>query len=85
MSDEKDFIFLAKYFLQLSGDLSIFTKIGRKSSKCELQFFNVSSDFATNIQKCWSTIWSYVNDGPVEESVPIKTHMKDKEKCKLIR
>ena len=81
--NENDLIYLAKYFLQLSGDLSMVTKIGRKSSKCELQFFNVSAEFAHNIQKCWSTAWSYVGDGPREESVPIKINMKTNEKRKL--
>ena len=83
VKDENDLFFLAKYFIQLSGDLSMVTKIGRKSSKCELQFFNVSANFAKKLEKCWSTAWSYVNDGPVEECVPIKIHMKDDERRKF--
>ena len=83
VQNEEDLIYLANYFLQLSGDLSMVTKIGRKSSKCELQFYNVSANFAHKIQKCWSTAWSYVSDGPVEESVPIKIHMKMNERQKF--
>jgi len=83
VQNEEDLIYLANYFLQLSGDLSMVTKIGRKSSKCELQFYNVSARFAHKIQKCWSTAWSYVSDGPVEESVPIKLHMKANERQKF--
>ena len=81
--DENDLKFLAKYFLQLSGDLSMVTKIGRKSSKCELQFYNVSSNFVLNIDNFRSTAWSYISDGPIEEEVPYKINMKAKERRDL--
>ena len=83
VKNEKDLLFLARYFIQLSGDLSMVTKIGRKSSKCELQFFNVSADFAFKMEKCWSTAWSYVCDSPTREAVPYKIHMKETERRKL--
>ena len=83
VKNEKDLNYLAKYFLQLSGDLSMVTKIGRKSSKCELQFYNVSCNFVLNINKFWSTAWSYVSDSPIQESVPYKISMKASERREL--
>ena len=77
--DEKDLLYLTVYFLQLAGDLSMVTKIGRKGAKCEIQFFNVSAEFAFKIKACWSTAWSFLHDGPIEEKVPIKIHLKQKE------
>ena len=36
IDNEEDLLFLTKYFLQLAGDLSMVTKIGRKGSKSEI-------------------------------------------------
>jgi len=83
VKDENDLNYLARYFLQLSGDLSMVTKIGRKSSKCELQFYNVSSNFVLQIDNFWSTAWSYVSDSPIQESVPYKINMKSSERRAL--
>ena len=81
--NEQDLNYLANYFLQLSGDLSMVTKIGRKSSKCELQFYNVSSNFVINMKTYQSTAWSYISDSPIEEAVPYKINMKAKERRDL--
>jgi len=59
------------------------TKIGRKSSKCELQFYNVSSDFVQGLDNFWSTAWSYVSDSPIQEAVPYKISMKALERRAL--
>ena len=83
VKNEKDLIWLASYFLQLSGNLSMVTKIGRKSSKCELHFFNISAETAVTLKQCWSTAWSFLDDGPIEESVPFKLHLKAVELKKL--
>jgi len=79
VKDEKDLIFLTKYFLQLAGDLSMVTKIGRKGAKSEIHFFNVSAEFAIKIKKQLSTAWSFVHDSPIEENVPVKICLKKKE------
>ena len=79
VSDEKDLLSLVKYFTQLSGDLSMVTKIGRKSAKCEIQFFNISAELTIKMQKVWSTAWSFVDDSPIEEQIPFKIHMKASE------
>jgi len=83
VKDEEDLLFLANYYLQLSGDLSMVTKIGRRSSKCELQFFNISANMALKLKNFWSTAWSFLDDGPIEESVPFKICMKREELQKL--
>jgi len=85
VQDENDLLFLATYYLQLSGDLSMVTKIGRKSSKCELQFYNISAHMALKLKEFLSTAWSYIEDGPVEEAVPFKINMKQEELSKLYK
>jgi len=74
--NEDDLIELVQFYIQLAGDLSMVTKIGRKSSKCDIQFFNVSAEFTMKLQKCWSTAWSFVHDSPIEEQVPFKVQMQ---------
>jgi len=77
--DENDLLLLVNYFTQLSGDLSMVTKIGRKSAKCEVQFFNITADLTLKMEKVWSTAWSFVDDSPIEEQIPFKVHMKPAE------
>jgi len=78
-ANENNLIFLVQYYIQLSGDLSMTTKIGRKSSKCDVQFFNVSAEFAIKLEKCWSTAWSFLHDKPIEEQVPFKVFLQTNE------
>jgi len=54
VTNERDLLLLVKYFTQLSGDISMVTKIGRKSSKCEIQFYNISATLAIKMEKVWS-------------------------------
>jgi len=84
VKNEEDLNFLIKYYLQLAGDLSMVTKIGRKGSKSEIQFFNVSAKFALKIKKCFSTAWSFIHDAPISEEVPIKICLKDTEVKKFM-
>ena len=79
IKNENDLKFLIKYYLQLAGDLSMVTKIGRKGSKSEIQFFNVSAEFALKINKIFSSAWSFVHDAPITEEVPIKICLKQSE------
>jgi len=85
IKDENDLIFLTKYYLQLAGDLSMVTKIGRKGAKSEIQFFNVSAEFALKIEKCFSSAWSFVHDAPLTEEVPIKICLKESERKKFMK
>ena len=79
IKNEKDLLFLVRYFTQLSGDVSMVTKIGRKSAKCEVQFFNISAELAWKMKKVWSTAWSFVDDSPIAEQIPFKIHFKPAE------
>jgi len=82
-SNEDDLIFLVKYYIQLAGNLSMVTKIGRKSSKCDVHFFNISAQFAVNLQKYWSTAWSFIHDAPIQEQVPYKIFLQQEEMAKF--
>jgi len=79
VKNEEDLLELVRYFTQLSGDISMVTKIGRKSSKCEVQFFNISAKLALKMKKVWSTAWSFIDDSPIEEEIPFKIHLKTEE------
>ena len=81
--DENLLIPLVQEYLQLAGDLSMTTKIGRKSSKCEVQFFNISAELTLKLRKCWSTAWSFVHDAPIEEQVPYKVFLQESELIKF--
>jgi len=70
--DEKKLISTTYDYIQQTGDLSIVTKIGRKGSKCETHFFNLSADTALNIRECETTAWNFMKDKPTREKVPIK-------------
>jgi len=82
--NEDDLKFLIKYYLQLAGDLSMVTKVGRKGSKSEIQFFNVSAEFALKIDKIFSSAWSFIHDAPISEEVPIKICLKQSEVQKFM-
>lgn len=77
--NEELLITLVQHYVQLTGDLSMITKIGRKSSKCEIQFFNISAKMALKLEKVWSTAWSFNHDAPVEDQVPFKVYLQEKE------
>jgi len=79
VQNEEDLLALVKYFTQLSGDISMVTKIGRKSAKCEIQFFNISAELAIRMEKIWSTALSFVDDSPIKEQIPFRIHMKTQE------
>ena len=77
--NEELLIPLVQHYIQVAGDLSMITKIGRKSSKCEIQFFNISAKMTVKLEKTWSTAWSFVHDAPVEEQVPFKVYLQEDE------
>jgi len=84
-SNENDLLPLVSAYVQLAGDLSMVTKIGRKSSKCEIQFFNISANLTLNLTQCWSTAWSFVHDSPIEEKVPFKVFLQPDELMKFYK
>jgi len=85
IKNEDDLKFLINYYLQLAGDLSMVTKIGRKGSKSEIQFFNVSAEFALKIDTIISSTWSFIHDAPISEAVPVKICLKQEEIQKFMK
>ena len=79
VENEEDLVKLVFYYLQLAGDLSMVTKIGRKGSKCDIQFFNISADLTIKLRKTISTAWSFKHDAPIEEEVPFRVCLKPAE------
>jgi len=84
-ANENNLVLLVQYYIQLAGDLSMTTKIGRKSSKCDVQFFNISAELAIKLEKCWSTAWSFIHDKPIEEQVPFKIFLQDSELSRFFK
>ena len=84
-ANENNLPFLVQYYIQLAGDLSMTTKIGRKSSKCDVQFFNISAELTVKLKQCWSTAWSFIHDKPIEEQVPFKVFLQDTELNKFYK
>ena len=83
IENEEDLVRLVEYYLQLAGDLSMVTKIGRKGSKCDIQFFNLSAEMTIKLEKCMSIAWSFKHDAPIEEEVPFRVCMKEDQYEKL--
>ena len=80
--DEEDVINTTKFYIQQAGDLSLVTKIGRKGSKSEIHYFNISAHTALKLKKVESIAWSFQTDGPTIEYVPIKICLQDSELLK---
>jgi len=83
--NEKDLITLTKKFIQLTGDLSMVTKIGRKGSKSEIHFYNLSADTAFALKEWETTAWSFTTDTPTKEYIPIKFSLQKCEEDKLLK
>ena len=83
VENEEDLVRLVEYYLQLAGDLSMVTKIGRKGAKCDIQFYNLSANMTIKLKKCMSIAWSFKHDAPIEEEVPFRVCMKKEEYEKL--
>ena len=83
--DEQDLITLTKKFIQLTGDLSMVTKIGRKGSKSEIHFYNLSAETAFALREWETTAWSFTTDTPTKEYIPIKFSLQKCEEDKLLK
>jgi len=70
--NEKESINAIQQFIQQSGDLSIFIKIGQKGSKCDINLFNLSKTTIANLPDFSTIVWSNVKDAPIQESIPLK-------------
>ena len=70
--DEKELILLTQKYINLTGDLSLVTKIGRKGSKSEIHFYNISASAAKKLKEIETVAWSFSADMPTMETVPFK-------------
>jgi len=83
VENEEDLMLLVHHYLQMAGDLSMTTKIGRKGSKCVIQFFNISAHLTLQLAQCTSIAWSFKHDSPIKETVPFLVHLEPAELDKL--
>ena len=81
--NEDDVIRATQFYIQQAGDLSLVTKIGRKGSKSEVHYFNLSAEKAIGIKPIESIAWSFTVDGPQIEHVPYKMCLQDEELKKV--
>ena len=81
--NENDLPILVQYYLQLAGDISMVTKIGRKGAKCDIQFFNISANLTLKLTQCSSIAWSFKADAPVRENVPFRVNLQPEEYIKF--
>ena len=77
--NEEEVISATKKYIQRAGDLSLVTKIGRKESKSEVQYYNLTASTALKLEKIDSFAWSFTSDGPVLEQVPFKVQLQKEE------
>jgi len=82
-TDETNVIKATEFFIKQSGDLSLVTKIGRKGSKSEVHYFNLSAETAISLRKIESIAWSFQSDSPIVEYIPFKICLQKKELLKV--
>jgi len=82
---EEDVINATKHYIQHAGDLSLVTKIGRKGSKSEVHYFNLTAETAVSLSSIESIAWSFTIDGPQIEKVPHKMCLQDRELQKIYK
>jgi len=83
--NENEVITTTKHYIQQAGDLSMVTKIGRKGSKSEVHYFNLSAELALSIQEIETTAWSFAKDAPTTEFVPFKIALRQNELDKMFK
>jgi len=81
--DEREVILATEKYIKRAGDLSLVTKIGRKGSKSEVQYYNLSAETAIKLRPINSFAWSFTQDKPVSEAVPFKIQLQKKELDKV--
>ena len=69
--DEEVLTKMAQDYINHTGMLSIYFKIGRCGHKCDLTFFNMDPIRDLNLPKFTSTVWSFLVGKPVLKVIPI--------------
>ena len=83
--NEEEVIAATRHYIQRAGDLSMVTKIGRKGSKSEVHYFNLSAELALSLKEIETTAWSFSLDKPNSETVPFKIALRQKELDKVFK
>jgi len=79
VENEENLPILVQYYLQLAGDISMVTRIGRKERKCDIQFFNISADLTLKLTQCSSIAWEFKAGTPVRERVSSRVNLQHSE------
>ena len=69
--------------INMTGDLSIVTKLGRKGKKCAILLFNVLAKDVKKLKRFLSVAWSFNDDKPMEEEIEVIIYMQAKEAKKM--
>jgi len=70
-------------YIKLSGDLSMVLKIGRKGSKCVIYLYNLPAEKILDLPDFETIAWSFKDDCPTKEIIPVKIFMQKEEVEKL--
>jgi len=83
--DEQEVLLATKLYIKRAGDLSLVTKIGRKGSKSEVQYYNLTAETALKLKPLHSFAWSFAKDKPTSERVPFKIQLQKTELEKVYK
>ena len=72
-------------YIKLSGDLSMVLKIGRKGSKCVIYLYNIPAEKILNLPTFETIAWSFKEDRPTKETIPVKIYLQKEEVNKLAK
>lgn len=70
-------------YIKLSGDLSMVLKIDRKGSKCVIYLYNFPANKILDLPDFETIAWSFKDDRPTKETIPIKKILQKSEVEKL--
>ena len=68
-----------EHYIKMTGFYSLVSKIGRKSDKSEIHFYNLSPEEAKSIKNhnFYGYEWSFEKGKPIKQKLKIMTHIKD--------
>jgi len=82
-NDLDELIKLIQSKINMTGDLSIVTKLGRKGKKCKILLFNIPADDIKKLERFFSVAWSFTDDKPMKEEIEVIIYMQAVEAKKL--
>ena len=81
--DIDELIKLIQTKINMTGDLSIVTKLGRKGKKCAILLFNATAEAVQKLKRFFSVAWSFQDDKPIKEAIEVTIFMQAKEARKI--